>query len=132
MVPLGLIKFEFIPASDNGQVAVTVEMPPGSSLEATENVLQGDQRRAWPTIPEIEYYLAASGQGGGSGFGVGGSGVRFGRIQVVLVRPLKERHRVEQPGRRRDHGADQGHPGRHDPRLDVRRRRRLGAADPGA
>jgi HAE1 family hydrophobic/amphiphilic exporter-1 len=84
MVPLGLIKFEFIPASDNGQVAVTVEMPPGSSLEATENVLKIVNARL-ATIPEIQYYLAASGQGGGGGFGVGSSGVRFGRIQVVLV-----------------------------------------------
>ena len=84
MVPLGLIKFEFIPASDNGQVSVTVEMPPGSSLEATENVLKILNTRL-ATIPEIQFYLASSGQGGGGGFGVGGSGVRFGRIQVVLV-----------------------------------------------
>jgi len=83
MVPLGLIKFEFIPASDNGQVAVTVEMPPGSSLEATESVLKIVNGRL-AQVPEIQYYLAASGQGGGTGFGVGGSGVRFGRIQVVL------------------------------------------------
>jgi HAE1 family hydrophobic/amphiphilic exporter-1 len=90
MVPLGLIKFEFIPQSDNGQVGITVEMPPGSSLEATENVLKVVNTRL-ATIPEIQYYLAASGQGGG-GFGIGGSGVRFGRIQVVLY-GLKERHR---------------------------------------
>jgi HAE1 family hydrophobic/amphiphilic exporter-1 len=90
MVPLGLIKFEFIPASDNGQVGVTVEMPPGSSLEATENVLKIINTRL-ATIPEIQYYLAASGQGGGGGFGVGG-GVRFGRVQIVLV-DLKHRTR---------------------------------------
>ena len=90
MVPMGLIKFEFIPSSDNGQVSVTVEMPPGSSLEATENVLKALNPRL-ATIPEIQYYLAASGQGGGSGLGAG-SGVRFGRVQIVLV-GLKERHR---------------------------------------
>ena len=83
MIPLGLIKFEFIPASDNGQVAVTVEMPPGSSLEATENVLKVINTRL-TTIPEIEFFLAASGQGGGGGFGVAGGNVRFGRVQVVL------------------------------------------------
>ncbi|MCC7369360.1 MAG: efflux RND transporter permease subunit [Chloroflexi bacterium] len=91
MVPLGLIKFEFIPASDNGQVSVTVEMPPGSSLEATENVLKVINSRI-ADIPEIEFYLAASGQGGGSGFGASGSGVRFGRVQIVLY-PLHDRHR---------------------------------------
>jgi HAE1 family hydrophobic/amphiphilic exporter-1 len=91
MVPLGLIKFEFIPQSDNGQVGVTVEMPPGSSLEATESVLKIVNGRL-AQIPEIEYYLAASGQGGGNSFGVGGSGARFGRVQVVLV-DLHHRHR---------------------------------------
>ena len=35
-------------------------------------------------IPEIEHYLAASGQGGGSGLAATGTGVRFGRVQVVL------------------------------------------------
>ena len=84
MIPLGWIKFEFIPPSDNGQVGVTVEMPPGSSLEATESVLKVLNGRLGQ-IPEIQYYLAASGQGSGGGFGVGGSGARFGRIQVVLV-----------------------------------------------
>ncbi|MGE3270020.1 MAG: efflux RND transporter permease subunit [Chloroflexota bacterium] len=91
MVPLGWIKFEFIPASDNGQVSVTVEMPPGSSLEATENVLQIINSRI-ADIPEIEFYLAASGQGGGSGLAAGSTGVRFGRVQIVLY-PLRERHR---------------------------------------
>src|SRR5262249_35842513 len=72
--------------------AVTVEMPPGSSLEATENVLKIINGRL-ATIPEIQFYLAASGQGGGNSFGVGGGNVRFGRVQVVLV-ALKERHRT--------------------------------------
>src|SRR5262249_11141186 len=91
MVPMGLIKFEFIPQSDNGQVAMTVEMPPGSSLDATENVLKIVNQRIG-TIPEIQYYLAASGQGGGNNFGVSGGNVRFGRVQIVLV-GLRDRHR---------------------------------------
>jgi HAE1 family hydrophobic/amphiphilic exporter-1 len=91
MIPLGLIKFEFIPASDNGQVTVNVEMPPGSSLEATESVLKIINTRI-AGIPEIEFYLASSGQGGGSGAGVGNSGVRFGRVQVVLHK-LDDRQR---------------------------------------
>ncbi len=91
MIPMGLIKFEFIPASDNGQVTVNVELPPGSSLEATESVLKIINGRIG-NIPEIEYYLAASGQGGGAGAGVGNSGVRFGRLQVVLHK-LHERTR---------------------------------------
>jgi HAE1 family hydrophobic/amphiphilic exporter-1 len=89
MIPLGLIKFEFIPQSDNGVFSITVELPPGSSLDATEGVLRGVEARL-ATIPEIQYYLSVSGGGGSGGFSLGGTGVRFGRIQVVLV---ERRHR---------------------------------------
>src|SRR5262249_52438207 len=39
MVPLGLVRFEFIPETDNSFFSMTAELPPGSSLEATEEVL---------------------------------------------------------------------------------------------
>ncbi|MDP8922381.1 MAG: efflux RND transporter permease subunit [Chloroflexota bacterium] len=91
MVPAGLVKFEFIPQTDNGVFTVNVEMPPGSSLEATEGVLRGIEQRL-ATIPEIQYYLSTSGVGGTGGPGVSGGGARFGRIQVVLV-DRHHRHR---------------------------------------
>ncbi|MCC6174532.1 MAG: efflux RND transporter permease subunit [Chloroflexi bacterium] len=84
MVPAGLIKFEFIPSQDSGQLSVTVEMPPGSSLDATEGVLRVVEGRL-ADIPEMKYYLSQSGVGGGGGGYVAGGGARFGRIQGVLV-----------------------------------------------
>jgi HAE1 family hydrophobic/amphiphilic exporter-1 len=88
MVPLGLIKFEFIPQSDNAFFMITVETSPGSSLEATEETLRVVEARL-ATVPEIEYYLTTSGVGGMTGSGATATGVyarsaRFGRIVVVL------------------------------------------------
>ena len=118
MVPLGWIKFEFIPASDNGQFAVTVEMPPGSSLEATEKVLQDRQRST----------------GDDPGDPVLPGGLRPGRRQRLRRRrqhasasaasrscsyDLHQRHRSNSADRRRDRRDDEGHPGRHHPRVDA-------------
>jgi HAE1 family hydrophobic/amphiphilic exporter-1 len=89
MVPLGLIRFEFIPQMDSGFFTIVVEMPPGASLEATEGALRAVEARL-AAIPEVDLYLSASGVGGFEGSGGGGIGVqarnaRYGRIIVVLV-----------------------------------------------
>ena len=85
MVPAGFIKFEFIPQSDNGLFLMNVELPPGSSLEATERILRETERRLGQ-VPEVEYYLSTSGVGANVGSAGGGSrNARFGRIMVVLV-----------------------------------------------
>jgi HAE1 family hydrophobic/amphiphilic exporter-1 len=87
MVPLGLVKFEFIPASDNGQFTMTLELSPGSSLEATDAAIAEVGRRLG-AIPEVEYYLGTSGVGGAQGSGMSGAterNTRFGNIRVVLV-----------------------------------------------
>jgi HAE1 family hydrophobic/amphiphilic exporter-1 len=96
MVPLKLVRFEFIPVSDNGIFSMTVELPPGSSLDATDGVLR-EIERDLAAIPEVQYYLSASGiqtgsASGGATTGVTGRNARFGRVQVVLVdRKLRQR-----------------------------------------
>jgi HAE1 family hydrophobic/amphiphilic exporter-1 len=85
LVPLGLVKFEFIAQSDDGFFAIAAELPPGSSLEATEQALRQVEQRLG-TIPEIEWYLTRSGVGGGNtAFEPPGASARFGQIQVVLL-----------------------------------------------
>jgi hydrophobic/amphiphilic exporter-1 (mainly G- bacteria), HAE1 family len=84
LIPLGYVKGEFIPQSDNGYLTVTVESPPGSSLEATEQTIRAVEQRL-AVIPEIQYYLATSGTGGMNSNGLSSRNSRFGRIQVVLV-----------------------------------------------
>jgi len=93
MVPLGLVKFEFIPQSDNGQFTITTELPPGSSLEATEQTLRAVEAQL-ARIPEVDYYLSTSGVGGTGGGFAGGSAAnnaRFGNIRVVLS---EKKHRT--------------------------------------
>jgi HAE1 family hydrophobic/amphiphilic exporter-1 len=88
LVRFGLVKFEFIPATDNGQFTITVELPPGSSLEATDAALAAVGQRL-AAIPEVEYYLATSGvggaTGGGPGLGATQRNPRYGNIRVVLL-----------------------------------------------
>ncbi len=83
LIPLGYVKGEFIPQSDNGLLTVTIETPPGSSLEATEQTIRAVEERL-AVIPEIHYYLATSGTGGVNSNGLSSRNGRFGRIQVVL------------------------------------------------
>ena len=75
MVPLGLVKFEFIPQTDNGRFLVSVELAPGSSLQATELALRAAEQQL-AAVPEVEYYISTSGSGGSA---------RNASIQVVLV-----------------------------------------------
>jgi hydrophobic/amphiphilic exporter-1 (mainly G- bacteria), HAE1 family len=97
LIPLRLVRFEFIPQSDNGLFTIAVEMPPGASLDATERALRSVERRL-ATVPEVRYALSTSGVGGSSGGAGGGGGLttrnaRYGRIQVVLE-DRHERHRT--------------------------------------
>jgi hydrophobic/amphiphilic exporter-1 (mainly G- bacteria), HAE1 family len=99
MIPLGLVRFEFIPAGDDGYFTISVELPPGSSLAATEEALRQVDARLG-AIPEIEYYLTQSGSGsnvggGGNSVGVPAQNARFGRV-VVVLHDRKDRHRTTQ------------------------------------
>jgi HAE1 family hydrophobic/amphiphilic exporter-1 len=94
MLPLRMIRFEFIPQTDNGFFFVTVELPPGSSLTATDRVLRMVERRLAP-IHEIDNYVSVSGVvlsgGGTSSASITAANERFGRIGVTLV----DRHHRE-------------------------------------
>ncbi len=45
LIPLGYVKGEFIPQSDSGYLTVTIETPPGSSLDATEQAIRAVEAR---------------------------------------------------------------------------------------
>lgn len=81
LVPMGLIKFEFIPSADNGLFLVYAELPPGSSLAATDAVMRQIDERIL-AIPEVEYILSTTGTGSGAGIAAGNA--RYGRSVVVL------------------------------------------------
>lgn len=97
MVPLGWVRFEFIPAGDNGYFNITLELPPGSSLNATEEALRAVEAKL-AQVPEIEYYMSSSGVGGyqgggGNAMGAEARNARFGRIVVVMY-DKNHRHRT--------------------------------------
>jgi HAE1 family hydrophobic/amphiphilic exporter-1 len=89
MVPLGWIKAEFIPQFDSGIFLVFAELPPGSSLAATDAVMRQIDERLAP-IPEIKYTLSTAGVGSTVAAGVTAGSSRFGRT-VVVLREAKER-----------------------------------------
>jgi len=82
LVPLGLVKAEFQPAQDNGLVTLQVELPPGSSLQATEDTLRQVEGRL-ARVPEIRQYLSTSGVAS-AGFAATGQNARFGQVLVRL------------------------------------------------
>lgn len=48
-----LLGFDFVPAVDHGQVAVTLQMPPGTSLAATDRTMRAIEEVA-AQVPEVE------------------------------------------------------------------------------
>lgn len=81
--PEGVFKFQFMPDSDQGQVAVNVQMPPGTNLDGTSAVLANLENIVMKH-PDVEYVLTDVGSQSG-GFGGGGnSGSNYGQLSVTL------------------------------------------------
>ena len=81
--PEGVFKFQFMPDSDQGQVAVNVQMPPGSSLDSTSGVLANLENIVMKH-PDVEYVLTQVGSQSG-GFGGGGNtGSNYGQLSITL------------------------------------------------
>jgi HAE1 family hydrophobic/amphiphilic exporter-1 len=79
--PLG---FRFAPGQDQAQVALTVELPAGASLEATTAVLKQVEDRV-RDIPEIKFIESSAGASRAGGFQGGGqTGTQYGQIRLTL------------------------------------------------
>ena len=77
---------EFMPASDEGQVRVRLEMAGGTRLEIVDQTMQGIERIVEESIPEMRAMVTNVGAAGGRGDAAGG------RIRIGLV-PVLERER---------------------------------------
>ncbi|MBP6964916.1 MAG: efflux RND transporter permease subunit [Armatimonadetes bacterium] len=75
--------FEFFPQSDQGQVGVTVEMPTGTSLIATDAVVSQIEDMV-SEIPEAEHVFTNVGSTHGGVMSTGGSGANYGQITITL------------------------------------------------
>ena len=81
LVSTGLLSSEFMPATDDGRLVVSVEMPAGTALERTDAASRKVEERvlAWP---EVERVSTSVGMGGGSA--VLTNQARYARMQVEL------------------------------------------------
>jgi HAE1 family hydrophobic/amphiphilic exporter-1 len=82
---------ELMPASDQGQVRVSVELAIGTRLEATEEVVKNYiEPVIFREVPEAESVLSSIGGGG-----FGGTSSRSAQI-LINLKPIKERSRSDE------------------------------------
>lgn len=79
-----IFKGGFFPPSDGGQVGISIELPPGSSLSETQKVVERVEEIC-KAHPETKYVLSNVGSsGGGQGFSVASSGSNRASVSVTL------------------------------------------------
>jgi HAE1 family hydrophobic/amphiphilic exporter-1 len=90
MIPLHLLGTEYAPAEDDNSFSVNLQLPPGTSLSATdqaarqmEGYIQG--------LPEVQYYFTSVSIPGGTGFSRGGASTVSIEVQTV---PKEQRQRT--------------------------------------
>jgi HAE1 family hydrophobic/amphiphilic exporter-1 len=88
LVLLPTIPFELMPQTDEGEVNIDVELPVGTRIERTDEVMRRLEGMTRDAVPEAETIIASA---GGGGFRRAG-GYHRGRLEVRLV-PLAERTR---------------------------------------
>jgi HAE1 family hydrophobic/amphiphilic exporter-1 len=83
LVSLPTLGFEFLPATDQGQIAITVELPADASLQATDIVVRKIESKL-VGIPDLRNYVSTTGEILG-GFGsIPQQGAQFAQINVRL------------------------------------------------
>ncbi len=86
-----LLSSELLPQSDEGEVNINAELPMGTRVERTEEVMLRLEEMVKQNVPEA-VNIMTSGGGGNNGFGGGGNSNR-GQINLRLV-PRGERTRT--------------------------------------
>ncbi|MGE5483969.1 MAG: efflux RND transporter permease subunit [Ignavibacteriales bacterium] len=82
---------QFLPASDEGQFSISVEMPAGTALAETDRVVAGIEREV-VAFEEVDAVFASSGQGGM----FGGQASHVGSIEVQLLPKAQRRRSTDQ------------------------------------
>jgi HAE1 family hydrophobic/amphiphilic exporter-1 len=89
MVFAGYVGTEFFPTEDDGQIRVTLEMPAGTNLQATDQVARQIETIILSEVPETSAIQVQVGTGGGGGPG-GGGGRQSNAATINLVLVDKE------------------------------------------
>ena len=86
-----MLSNELLPQTDEGEVNVNAELPIGTRVERTEEVMLRLEDMVRQYVPEAETIIT-NGGGGGGGFGGGGGGGNRGTINLRL-KPREDRQR---------------------------------------
>lgn len=83
----GFVGTEFLPQEDDGQIRISLEMPAGTNLDATDRAAAQIESFIVNSVPETSGVLTVigSGGGGGGGFEAGSSSTNTATINLVLV-----------------------------------------------
>jgi HAE1 family hydrophobic/amphiphilic exporter-1 len=83
----GFVGSEFFPQEDDGQIQISIRMPPGTNLFTTDQAAQQTERIVLNEVPEAAILLTRVGsRGGAGGFGGdSGSGSSVATIDLRLV-----------------------------------------------
>jgi HAE1 family hydrophobic/amphiphilic exporter-1 len=117
-IPLRLLGSEYAPTDDDNLISLSLEMPPGTTLDVTTQAVVRFENLLIQRYPEIETLFTSIG-GGGGGFGGGGAGARQASITVQL-RDKRERQRDGQRSVFEVLGAIRRDLGRAVPGLTIR------------
>jgi HAE1 family hydrophobic/amphiphilic exporter-1 len=90
MVVEGYVGTEFFPTEDDGQIRVSLEMPAGTSLPATDQVARQIENIILSDVPETSAVQVQVGTGGGGGGPGGGGGRQSNAATINLVLVDKE------------------------------------------
>jgi HAE1 family hydrophobic/amphiphilic exporter-1 len=86
LVSMGALSMEFMPQPDDGKLQVGLEMPAGTSLEATNTAAQQLEQRL-TTVPEVTEVFSTVGQSNGGGM----SAANAARFATMFVQ-LEDKH----------------------------------------
>lgn len=82
---MSLVGVEFFPEEDPGMISIDVEMPVGTRLERTGEVLKAMENIFTLKVPEKSLMYSSWGYGGGRGGGGGDEGTHTGSLSVRFV-----------------------------------------------
>ncbi len=82
----GFVGSEFFPQQDDGQIRITIEMPAGTNLDATDRVARQIENVILSEVPETSAIQTQVGTGGGGGGPMGGSRAsNAATINLILI-----------------------------------------------
>jgi hydrophobic/amphiphilic exporter-1 (mainly G- bacteria), HAE1 family len=92
-----VFKFGFLPQTDAGLVSISVQLPPGASLAATQEVVSGLEEKAMEH-PDVKYVVSSVGTLGSNWSGTT-SGANYAQISVTLHERIAFMDRLLMRGR---------------------------------